>query len=143
MDPVEDHFLFKRAAGDSIKEGKIRKRSTLANESNQCWSKERKCFNGIGFNKVTQFVQKKFYLEVDGFQEKMKEDIQTLAYKTGLKKWQVVFAMLGKYSLIKIKCRNVFKFFCRKYLKNGSPPQKSCHPQNMEKTLRTEKILKI
>ena len=37
-----------------------------------------------------------FFSEMDGFQDKMEEDIQTIAYKTGLKKWQVVFAIIGK-----------------------------------------------
>ena len=33
---------------------------------------------------------------MDGFQDKAKEDIQTIAYKTGLKRWQVIFAIIGR-----------------------------------------------
>jgi len=51
-DPMEDHFLFKRAVGDTITE------------------------------------------EVEGFGDKVKEDIDKIANKTGLGRWQVIFAII-------------------------------------------------
>ena len=37
---------------------------------------------------------------MEGFKDKFSEDVQHIAYKTGLKKWQVIFALLGKVFLI-------------------------------------------
>jgi len=73
IDPIEDHILFKRAAGDSIKE------------------------------------------EVDGFQEKIDKDVQSLANKTGLKKWQVIFAVIVLIGLVIVGCLwCVWRFFKKK-----------------------------
>eukprot|EP00090_Calanus_glacialis_P020398 TRINITY_DN3139_c0_g1_i1.p1 TRINITY_DN3139_c0_g1~~TRINITY_DN3139_c0_g1_i1.p1 ORF type:complete len:425 (-),score=118.72 TRINITY_DN3139_c0_g1_i1:761-2035(-) len=73
MNPMEDHFLFKRAVGDTITE------------------------------------------EVDGFQDKVKEDIQNIAYKTGLKKWQVIFAIVVLIGFVIGGCFwCVWRFFKKK-----------------------------
>ena len=50
------------------------------------------------------------FSEMDGFQDKMKEDIQTIAYKTGLTRWQVIFAIIGKWQII---CSHHFYISCR------------------------------
>jgi len=53
--------------------------------------------------------------EVEGIQEKANEEIQNIAYKTGLKKWQVVFAIIVIIGLVVGGCFwCIWRFFKKK-----------------------------